>query len=60
MSHIVVIKRPRKKQRKTRKYGRRRPYIKNNKIYFGGKLSRGSGIPLLTLIGNLAKGLFEI
>ena len=50
--------RPRRiRQRKSRNYGRGRPYKRNRKMYFGGKIKKGGSIPLLSLIGNLAKGL---
>ena len=52
--------RPRRiRRRKSRKYGRGRPYIRNGKIYFGGKIKKGGAIPLFSLIGNLAKGLLR-
>ena len=48
---------------KRRKYGRGRPYIKNNKIYFGSGIKRGSDLvlvlskifgPVASVIGSLA------
>ena len=45
MSRIV---KPRKfRRRKNRKYGRGKPYVKNGKIYFGGKVYEGGAIPCL-------------
>ena len=60
MGHVLLSKRFRKRQRrKSEKYGRGKPYIKNNKIYFGGsrKVIRGKGFlnPLVCIIGNIAK-----
>ena len=54
----IVLRKHRKRQRKSRKYGRGQPpYIKNNRIYFGGKIHRGRGIGqvvnLLNLVGKV-------
>ena len=58
MSCIVI---PRKfRRRKNRKYRRGKPYVKNGKIYFAGKVYKGSAIPLFSSLGNLAKGLLGI
>ena len=58
MSHTVKTRKFR--QRKNKKYGRRPPYVKNGKIYFGGKVYKGGAIPLFSILGNLAKGLLRI
>ena len=59
MSRIV---KPRKFRRGKirKKYGRRKPYVKNDKIYFGGKVYKGGVIPLLSILDNLAKGLLGV
>ena len=43
--------------KKSRKYGRGRPYIRNEKMYFGGRIKNGGAILLFSFMGNLAKGL---
>ena len=45
------------KRRRNKKYGRGRPYIREAKIFFGGKIRKGGAIPLLSILGNLAKRL---
>ena len=52
----MVRKYYRKKPRIRRKYGRGKPYMKNNKIYFGGGIKRGSGLVLVLakLLGPVA------
>ena len=58
MSRIV---KPRKfRRRKNRKYRRGKPYVKNSKICFGGKVYKRGAIPLFSILGNLAKGLLRI
>ena len=46
--------------KKKQKIQEGRPYVKNGKIYFGGKVSKGGTIPLFSILGNLAKGLLGI
>ena len=46
--------------RGNRKYGRGKPYVKDGKIYFGGKVYNGGAIPMFSILGNLAKGLLGI
>ena len=58
MSRIVKSRKFR--WRKSRKYGRGKPYVKNDKIYFGDKVYKGDVIPLFSILGNLAKELFWI
>ena len=55
----MVRKYYRKKPRIRRKYGRGKPYMKNNKIYFGGGIKIGSGLVsvLSKLLGPVAKVL---
>ena len=57
MSRIYVRK-PKKISRR-RKYGRGRPYMRNNKVYFGGKIHRGRGIGQVVkgLLSNLVRGV---
>ena len=58
---MSCIVKPRKfGRRKNRQYGRGKPYVKNGKIYFGGKVYKGGTIPLFSILGNLAKGLLGI
>ena len=58
---MSCIVKPRKfRRRKNIKYRRGKPYVKNGKIYFGGKVYKGSAIPLFSLLSNLAKGLLGI
>ena len=58
---MSCIVKPRKfRRRKNRKYGRRKPYVKNGKIYFGGKVYKGGAISLFSILGNLSKGLLGI
>ena len=45
---------------RNRKYGRGKPYVKNGKIYFGGKVCKGGAIPPFSILSNLAKGLLGI
>ena len=52
-----MIKPRRNRRRRNRKYGRGKPYIRNGKIYVGGKIRKGGAIPLFSVLGNLAKGL---
>ena len=54
-----MVRPRRNRQRRNRKYGRGKPYIRNGKIYFGGKVRKGGPIPLFSVLGNLAKGLLE-
>ena len=58
MSRIVKTRKFRR--RKNRKYGGGKPYVKNVKIYFRGKVYKGGALPLFSILGNLAKGLLEI
>ena len=57
MSRIYARK-PRKIRRR-RKYGRGRPHMTNNKMYFGDKIHRGRGIEQVVggLLSNLVKGV---
>ena len=58
---MYCMVRPRRNKRRiNRKYGREKPYVKNGKIYFGGKVYKGGTIPLFSILGNLAKGLLGI
>ena len=53
--------RPRRnRRRRNRKYGRGKPYVKNGKIYFEGKVYKGGAIPLFSILGKLVKGLLGI
>ena len=65
MGHVLLSKGFRKRQRrKSKKYGRGKSYINNNKIYFGGgrKVIRGKRFlcPLVSIIGNIAKKILAI
>ena len=65
MDCVLLSKRLRKRRRrKSKKYGRGKPYIKNNKIYFvgGRKIIRVKGYlsPLVGIIGNIAKEVLGI
>ena len=65
MGHVLLSKRFRKRRsRKSKNYRRGKPYIKNNKIYFGGgrKVIREKGLlnPLVIIIGNIAKQVLGI
>ena len=55
----MVRKYYRKKPRTRRKYGRDKPYMKNNKIYFGDGIKIGSGLVsvLSKLLGPVASVL---
>ena len=55
----MVRKYYRKKRRIRRKYGRGKPYMKNNKIYFGDGIKIGSGLVsvLSKLLGPVASVL---
>ena len=58
---MSCIVKPRKfRRRKNRKYGRGKPYVKNGKIYFRGKVYKGGAIYLFSILGNLSKGLLGI
>ena len=54
----IYAKKPRKIRRR-RKYGRGRPHMRNNKMYFGGKIHRGRVIGQVVgdLLFNLVKGV---
>ena len=65
MGRVILSKRFRKRRRrKSKKYGREKRHIKNNKIYFGGgrKVIKGKGFlsPLVDIIGNIAKEVLGI
>ena len=66
MGRVLLSKGFRKRRRrKSKKYGRGKPYINNNKIYFGGgrKVIRGKRFflcPLVSIIGNIAKKILAI
>ena len=65
MGRVILSKRFRKsRRRKSKKYGREKPHIKNNKIYFGGgrKVIIGKGFlsPLVDIIGNIVKEVLGI
>ena len=50
--------RPRRNRcRRNRKYGRGKPYIRNRKIYFAGKIRKRGAMPLFSVLGNFAMGL---
>ena len=61
MGCVLLSKRFGKRRRKSKEYRRGKPYIKNNKVYFGGgtKVIRGKGFlsPLVSIIGNIARGI---
>ena len=66
MDCVLLSKRLiKRRRRKSKKYGRGKPYIKNNKIYFvGGRtiIIRVKGFlsPLVGIIGNIAKEVLGI
>ena len=65
MGRVLLSKRFRKRRRrKSKKYERGKPYIKNNKIYFGGdrNVIRGKGFLnlLVGIIENIVKQVLSI
>ena len=45
-----MVRPTRNRRRRNRKYGRGKPYVKNNKIYFGGEVYKGGAIPLFSIV----------